>query len=470
MSKGKEMAKNTIIILIGKICTQFLSFFLLPLYTSFLKSDEFGVVDLITTYVSLLVPCITLQIENALFRFLVEQRENEEKKKKIITNTLFSVIYLLLICMIIYEVIGIFVYIKYQYYVLGIIVFTIFSNIMLQMARGVGDNIGYSIGSLVAGGTTILLNVLFLTIFHFGPKGMLLSLILANQLCAIYLVIREKAGQYICFECIDKKECYRLLKYSIPLVPNSIIWWIINVSDRTLITFFLGVSSNGIYAVANKFSNAIMSVYYVFNMSWTESASLYMKDKDSNKFFSEMFETMFHLFASICLCVMAGMSFIFPIMVNAAYIDAYDYIPILMVGCLFNVFVGLIGAVYVALKRTKEIAQTSITAGVINFTLNIGLIKFLGLYAASLSTAIAFIIMSIYRYKDVQQYVRLEMKRDTVLRVSIVYIISIILYYQKNNIANIVNINIALLYSLHCNRKIIFVVMGKLKEILMRHN
>ena len=63
MSKKKDLVKNTFIILLGKVCTQFLSFFLMPLYTNVLSSSEYGTVDLIITYVALFVPVITLQIE-----------------------------------------------------------------------------------------------------------------------------------------------------------------------------------------------------------------------------------------------------------------------------------------------------------------------------------------------------------------------------------------------------------------------
>ena len=72
MNKKKQLAKNTIIIFIGKVCTQLISFFLLPLYTGYLKTSEYGIVDLITTYITLLVPIITLELEMSIFRYLVE--------------------------------------------------------------------------------------------------------------------------------------------------------------------------------------------------------------------------------------------------------------------------------------------------------------------------------------------------------------------------------------------------------------
>ena len=77
MSRGKELIKNTAIVAVGKVCTKFLSFFLLPFYTAVLSTEEYGIVDLFNTYVSLLLPIIVFQIEDALFRFLVDVRDRK---------------------------------------------------------------------------------------------------------------------------------------------------------------------------------------------------------------------------------------------------------------------------------------------------------------------------------------------------------------------------------------------------------
>ena len=74
MDREKKLAKNTVILTIGKLCTQLITFFLLPLYTAVLSTEEYGTVDLLNTLVSLLLPIVTFQIEQAVFRFLIEIR------------------------------------------------------------------------------------------------------------------------------------------------------------------------------------------------------------------------------------------------------------------------------------------------------------------------------------------------------------------------------------------------------------
>ena len=95
MEREKKLIKNTIIVAIGQICTKFISFFLLPLYTALLSTKEYGIVDLLNTYISLLLPIIFLQIDQAIFRLLIDTRKNEDSKDKeeLISSAIFLLLY-----------------------------------------------------------------------------------------------------------------------------------------------------------------------------------------------------------------------------------------------------------------------------------------------------------------------------------------------------------------------------------------
>ena len=92
MSREKNLAKNTFIITVGKISTQFITFFLLPLYTGILSTEEYGTIDLVNTLVILMTPIITFQVEQGTFRMLVDARNNFFQQKEIITSSIISTI------------------------------------------------------------------------------------------------------------------------------------------------------------------------------------------------------------------------------------------------------------------------------------------------------------------------------------------------------------------------------------------
>ena len=75
-SKGKDLIKNTGILAIGNIATKAITFLLLPLYTALLNAEQYGIIENLTTYVTLLVPIINLQLSQAVFRFATEKRDN----------------------------------------------------------------------------------------------------------------------------------------------------------------------------------------------------------------------------------------------------------------------------------------------------------------------------------------------------------------------------------------------------------
>lgn len=463
MKKSIELIKNTIIILLGKVCTQFLSFFLLPLYTSILSSEEYGIFDLITTYVTLIVPIITLQLEMALFREIIDSRNDEKKKRNIISSGFVSIFIQFIFCLLIFFIVSRFINIPYKNYLVLNVLSVMSSNILLQIARGNGDNVGYSLGSVIAGVITIILNLVFLIIFKFRVDGMLLAATIANFMTSVFLFFRLKIYSYFKIKFANKQTIFSLLKYSFPLVPNGLIWWVINVSDRTLISLFLGASANGLYAVSNKFSTILIQVYNVFNLSWTESASLHIDDEDKDKFFSDTFNTTISVFYSICIMFVAILPMIFNIFVNDSYNEAYLYIPILLIGMMFNICVSFIGCIYVAKKLTKEVAITSFWSGLLNIIINVALIKKTGIYAAAISTVLAFMIMSIYRYIDVQKYVKLKIKPIKLFLLTCLFVIECLVYYLNIKSLSLANAILSIVLLVFLNRESLVSLFSKIR-------
>lgn len=452
MSKKKELMKNTIIIFMGKVCTQLISFLLLPLYTSYLLTEEYGFVDLVTTYVTLIVPIITMELEMSVFRYLVDCRKDEKEKKKIFSNNFIILLASLALFIVLYLVVTCFWKFDYCYLILFDIIICTFSGNFLQITRGVGRTLDYAISCIITGVTTILLNILLIVVFKLGAFGMITSMALANGLGAVYLFIRLKMWQYIDFKKKDKKLIKEMYKYSIPLVPNGISWWIVNVSDRSIITAVLGTAANGIYAVSNKFPTILSSLLGIFNLSWSESAALHVNSPDRDQFFSEVSNTVTKLFTCLGVGMISCMPFVFPILINKNYNDAYNYIPILILGSVFNVIICLYSALYIAKKMTKQVATTSIIGAIINIIINVVLIKYLGLYAAALSTAISYFVMMVYRHFDLKKYMTITYEKGLLMKTILIFTFAIILYYQHNIYLDILNLVVVVIYSILMNK------------------
>ena len=451
MSKGKDLAKNTAIVSIGKICTQLITFFLLPVYTAVLSNEEYGVVDLLNTLTSLLLPIVTLQIEQGIFRYLIDCRENNEKQIKLITTIIRFMIIQSIACIVIFLCVSPFIHNEYKYFLMANLLMGIFSSLLLQICRGLGDNATYAIGSFITGAFTVVLNVIFIVAFRWGAYGMLGATAISNFICAVYIFLKRKIYKYIKLKQFDKKILKEIIKYSVPLIPNMISWWIVSASDRTIISAVIGIAQNGIYSAANKFSGVFTTLYSVFHLTWTESASININSEDRDEFFSKILDFVIRFFGCLCLGTIAVMPFVFNILINEKFAEAYYQIPILILGSVFNILVSFVGSIYVAKKLTKEIAKTSIISAVINIFVNIVLIKSIGLYAASISTVIAYALMFIYRWIDVKKYVKFNVNKILMFALTIMYGVTIFTYYLKNTMISVVVLVIVVVFAIITN-------------------
>ena len=467
MNKKKQLAKNTIIIFFGKVCTQLISFLLLPLYTAYLATSEYGIVDLIQTYVTLLVPIITLELEMSIFRWLIDSRGKDKETKKLISNDFYILFLSLGIFSILFLIVISFVHIPFKFIILIDIIVCVLSGNFLQISRGLGKITDFSISCILTGLTTVITNIILIIFCHMQAEGMIISMALANGVCSLYLFLRLKLYKMIDLKQVDHKLLKGMYKYSIPLVPNGISWWIVNVSDRSIISIVLGASFNGLYAISNKFPTIISSLTGIFNLSWSESASLHINSKDRDEFFSDITNTIIRLFSTLGVGMLACMPFIFPIMINSKYHDAYLYIPPLVVGTIFNVAICLYSQIYLAKKMSKQVASTTILGAVINILINVVFIKYIGLFAASLSTMVSYMVMAIYRHFDLKKYVNIKISKMLLVKVFLMFTLISISYYINNVYLNIVSLIIVCIDAYFLNRQLlkdsIKTVLSKIK-------
>lgn len=471
MNSKKEYIVNTITLLIGKFSTQFVSFLLIPLYTRFLIASDYGFIDLIQTYITLFVPIFTLKLDSATFRFLIDCRKDgkEKERNEIVTNVLAIIFFLAIIVLV-----GMFLLrriIKINYY--GVVCCNIFvlmiSNILLQFLRGLGKNKHYSISTILMSLATLISNFVLIIVFKFNASSILISSTIANVIGIIYISIVLRLHQFIDVKLINKKKINDLLFYSLPMIPNQLSWWIVNISDRTIITHFINTAANAVYTVSCKFSNIVNTVFAIFSTSWQETASLHIKDKNSEEFLSDMMNSIFILFASFSIIMMAMIPFVFDLMVGESYRVGFNYIPILLLGNIFNILVSLLGGVYIALKMVKQVANTTIISAILNILINLLLIKKFGLYAASVSTLIAYLIMAIYRYIDIKKYLKIKLNFKKILVFFIAFFISSALYFVNNLYANILNLLFVIAFCIMLNKSFLITAFYKVKNKFLKN-
>ncbi len=479
MNQKKQLMKNTIIIAIGKLSTQIISYLLLPLYTSKLAPSEYGNYDFICTLSIFLCPIITLLMEESMFRYLIDANSKVERKK-IITQTIIYTFAGTVVFTVLASLIMGFGTDYTPMYITAIITFVI-SNILIglsnALSRGLGKIKLYSISNFILGISTIILNIVFILALKAGAEGLLWANTIANAFTAIVIFGILKLPKYI--GKIDKPLMKDMIKYSVPLVPNSISWSIINMSDRIILTQMVSSAANGIYAMANKFPNIINVLYGYFYTAWKESAAKIVKDENKNQYYNSIYHDAKRFLYAVTICLIAVMPFAFPIFINEAYDEAYIYIPIVMIATYYSNLSSFYGGIFSAYKDTKIMGTTTIVAAVINLVVDLIFVNTFKIYAACFSTLIANLIVYFYRKKKLKKYLKLkELKwQGPMLFLAIICLA----YYAKyipaigNNIVllwviNVISLIIAVLYSLLNNWRFIKGIIVTVKSKFHKKN
>lgn len=425
-----ELLKKTGIIAIGRIGTQIISFFLLPLYTSILSTSDYGEYDFVVTLVSFLIPLITLALEESMFRFLIDVNQSDKDSKSIISNTFFCIIINGIIITLFILTINLFIQYKYMY----IMIIYTWMNILITLAssltRGTGNIKLYSISNFLVSILIIILNILFLVIFNMGITSMFLSSIIANFIVSLFVFTISNVFEFINIDFFNKDLIKEMLVYSIPLVPNNLSWTIINLSDRFVIRIFLGNAANGIYAISNKFPFLVSTFFNFFYIAWKEVSAKIANDDESSNSFSFFYSIIYEGMMITVIIIILILPIVYKFLISSNYIESYQYIPILLMATFYLCIANYLGGIFTAYKETKIIGATTFIGAMVNIVINLLLMKQFGLIIASISTFISNYVVFIIRYEKAKTFCTLKLKNIKILW--LLLIANLLLYYLWN--------------------------------------
>ena len=253
----------------------------------------------------------------------------------------------------------------------------------------------------------------------------------------------------------------KLIDYSYALIPNSLAWWFINVSDRTIINMFLGAVSNGIYAIAYKIPNILTSVFSVFSVSWQQSATEAISDSNRNEYYNKVFNQMTTVLIGICCGVLSLNFLFFNYIFDSRYYEGFRYAPILIAGTVFATISQFYGSIQISFKQSKENGVSTVIGAVSNLVIHLSLIKVMGLYAAAISTLMSQFIVCIIRHIRLKKYVSIKMNVKTVLYFAVYVYFTFMAYIIDNVAINIINFVLASVVFLISNKAIIIKILKK---------
>lgn len=461
MQAERRLVKNTIIYMVGNIGSKILQMLILPLITAILLTEEYGYYDLVITTISLVQPIITLQLIEAMFRYLFSGTAEEKKK------TTSTVIVCLVIGTVVLAVamVGInFVTNAIQFPLLIYLnyISCIAFAFMQKVARCEQKNIQVATSGVINTLVMLAVQAITLLIFKLRTDGMLLANCISYFSAALYLNFYLHIEKNFSIKSVDIFHAKELLKYSLPLVPNSICWWFVAACDKYVISFFLSVASNGIYSIASKFSQLLTLVTNVFQMAWQESSIIESDSSTRNKFYSNTFNAYMRLLLGGYIVLLPLIRVIMPYLVAESYLIGYLYTPLLLMGAVFSAFSQFYGSAYLAFKKTGGAFSTTLIAAVINCCIAIVLIKPLGLFGPALGTLGAFFIQWLVRIHQMKEYFKVTIDNKVLFILLSISLAYTCIYYLNIIWVQIIFFVLGMLIFVHFNKQMIKPIINKL--------
>ena len=404
--KFKKLASNTMIFAIGSIGSKFITFLLVPIYTNTLTTAEYGTTEIVVTAINLLIPFLSLSIQDAVLRFGLAP---DVEAKKVIKNAVFIVgIGSIISCLLtpvygLYDAIG-----QWAGYFSILIILNMFRTIFSLQAKAIEKNIIFTIDVLMYSLLTCGVSCLFLIVFKQGIAGYFNALIIANIVSIVFLGTACGIWKEIIYTKLDKNLIRQMLTFSVPLIFNAVSWWIANSSDRLMLNYFNGAGDVGLYSVAAKIPSIITSITSIFNQAWMISSVTEYDSTNDNSFYSKTFNGYnFVLIFCTALAIIVIKPFMY-LYVGTDFRSSWIYVPFLLVGAIFFSYANFFGAIYMSAKKNVSIMITTLVAAIANVILNYFMIPRWGIQGAVIATMISYIIVGMYRLLGAQNIVRMN--------------------------------------------------------------
>lgn len=432
MNKYKKLIGNTLIFAIGQTAAKLLGFLLIRIYTAVLTPDQYSTAELLYNTLNILYPIVSFSMADSILRFGVDKSYDIRKVYSSANSMLFAGMIIFALTLPVWNLLPL--YKNYSILLFVYCLFSSFRQLAANCVRAAGKVKLFAVDGIVAVFTQFICNILFMVYFDLGINGYILSFICSDILSIIFLYTAGRLHKLNKLRYIDINLIKEMLKYSLPLIPTYLLWWITSSSDRLFVIKLISSEANGIYAAAYKLPTLLMLLTTMFYQAWQLSS---IEEKDSGDL-EDFYSNVYDIYSSLIFMAAAFLILFAKPITNIllsgdTYSDAEKYTVILILSMVFQCFCQFLSSIYSIKKKSGNSCITAFTAAFSNVILNILLIPIFGVYGAAAATAASYFICFLIRAADTRRYVYFRLnKLKIIINISLL-IIMIIVSIKKPN-------------------------------------
>ncbi|EIE02394.1 lipopolysaccharide biosynthesis protein [Leptospira licerasiae] len=455
MSNNLSLSKLTLIYGVANVFSKGLTFVVFFIFTFFLKKEEIGIFDLVLTSFTLVVPLVALQLYDGILRWCLNLEKDSIEVSKILSSVTVAV-FLNLVCFsIVYWILALIVDIPFSFIIYLFLICQVIYTIVLQFARSISLNFVYAFSGVLYSGVFAIGSLIVILVSDFGLKGIIFANLFSSFVGVLYLLYKTKFVSYFSFSAFDLTLLRSMLHYTIPLIPNQIGWWAVSESNRYMILYFLGIGANGLFAIAMKFPNILLVLHLIFNQAWQEKVIRLFGTAESKEYFDNVIAKYLKLILGLTAIAIGFSKLLLPYIVNRNYFEVGHYLPLFYFAVCFQALGSFYGGGYLAAKKTKGAFYTTIVGALVNITLNFILIPYLGLMGCAISLFAGNVALFTARYVHSRSFFEIDFPIRSLL-VNLIFLITFSIF-SISNVAWVLGLNAfgCVLYCAYLNRNML---------------
>ena len=411
MGRYKRLLSNTAILGIGTFASKVLVFLLMPFYTSVLTTTQFGVADILTQTANLLIPLAAVGICDGIFRFALDSSDGGEISERQVLSGGVAVLALgSALCVALVQILRLFdIFDGYVWLVAAYVLCANLHSAFANFLRAKGHTTLFAVQGIINTALTIGLNILFLVVFDMGTLGYVLSVVVSDLCVTVMLFFAGRLYRFLSFRDINAGVIGKMLKFSIPYIPTTILWLITSVSDRYIVTAYCGEAENGLYAAAYKLPTMLSLVCGVFIEAWHFSTVKDAEPEERSSFFGSVFKNYMGIIFMGASGIIAFSKILTRLLLADSYYSSWEFVPVLTLATAFSALVSFLGSVYFLEKKSMLSMLTAFAGTVVNIVLNFVMIPTHGAMGAAVATLISYITVYVIRAYDTRFYIRFNL-------------------------------------------------------------
>ncbi len=401
----KTLVSDAAVFAAGNMLTKLIQFFLLPMYTALLTTEQYGIGELVNNTSELLYPLCCLGVYEGVFRFSIDK----DSDKKAVFSTGIGMALALAPVVAAAGVLGYAVTgFDYTWQLVALCLITSLKSVCLQFSKGIGKTRLYAASGVMGAFALFCAGFLFLGGLGMGVNGYLMALILSQAVQLVLVVVGARMWRYASVGSLARPLARDLLRYSLPMIPNALAWWFVNLSGRYIVLFSQGAEVAGLYTAASKLPAVMNMLVTIFQQSWQIFSAREFGAGDSK----ESFGTVFKVFTAFLLCagsfVIALTDPLSKVMLSGDFYAARVFVPFLMLSSIISGYSTYFGTLYNAAKSNGMIFVTTMVGAFINVVLGAALSFPLGAWGPIIGGVVAYVLISLMRAFDTKRLVDVE--------------------------------------------------------------